>query len=231
MKKRRGFTLAELMMAVFIFSFVAASLATIYSTANRHMFQNYRRNIVKTGVLVSMRAIQNNLSVATRVDLPLLNEQGTVLAFAVNVDQGQPPGYLGCYPISAADQASWHYFCLANDPLIPGSRSLYYHTGTIAGGPPCGDTAALNWDPNTGYAVPVCGPGGGGKVTLLMQYVPPDPYKPFSRRASEGINEHDTVRVTLRSVWSASGRGFGSSQRDVDFSLDSVVKLNRSREP
>jgi len=66
MKEREGFTLAELVLSVFIFSFIAASLATIVSTTNRHMFQNYRKNIIKTNILISLRSIQNNLSVATR---------------------------------------------------------------------------------------------------------------------------------------------------------------------
>ena len=87
MKNRAGFTLAELILSVFIFSFIAASLATIVSTTNRHMFQNYRRNVLKTNVLLSMRRVQNNLSVATRIDLPLAGARNTSLAFAVNVDQ------------------------------------------------------------------------------------------------------------------------------------------------
>jgi len=70
MRSRRAFTLVELIIAVFIFSYIAASLATIYSTTNRHMFQNYRRNVIKTDVLVSMRSIQAGLTAATRLDLP-----------------------------------------------------------------------------------------------------------------------------------------------------------------
>ncbi len=218
MTKRAGFTLAELILSVFIFGFISASLATIVSTTNRQMFQNYRRNIIKTNILLSMRAIQNNLSVATRVDLPAIGAQGNVLAFAVNVDQMD-----GCYPVSAGDTASWHYFCLAG-------TSLYYYSGTIntGGASPCGNPYPSLWNANTGYAVPGCGGNGG---TLMMENVSPPPSVGtlFSRRPADGVNEADTVRVALRTFWSAAGRGFGSSQRDVDSTLDSVIKFNRSR--
>lgn len=225
MKEREGFTLAELVLSVFIFSFIAASLATIVSTTNRHMFQNYRTNIIKTNVLISMKAIQNKLSVATRVDLPAAGAVDTRLAFATNVDQNT-----GCYPVYAAAPApAWHYFCLAN------SR-LYYYTGPVNGGVnACGTPAPTIWCLNNPavngcYTVPACGGGGG---TLLMENVLPS--LPggalFSRRPADGVNEVDTVRVWLRSQWipSAPGRGLGAAQRDVDTTLDSVIRFNRSQ--
>lgn len=227
MKKREGFTLAELVLSVFIFSFIAASLATIVSTTNRHMFQNYRTNIIKTNVLISMKAIQNNLSMATRVDWPTraippaapgINDSGTVLAFAQNVDQNT-----ACYPVNAAAPASWHYFCMAG-------TSLYYYTGQINGGGACGTAAPAIWNSGTGYAVPACGGAGG---TLLMENVVPS--LPggalFSRRPADGVNEVDTVRVWLRSRWipSAPGRGLGAAQREVDTTLDTVIRFNRSQ--
>ena len=95
MKHRTGFTLVELMIAVFIFGYIAASLSTIYSTSHSYLFQNYRNNIIKTGVLLSMRAIQNNLPAATRVDAPAAGAAGSVLAFAVNVDK-----VTSCYPVN-----------------------------------------------------------------------------------------------------------------------------------
>lgn len=233
MKIREGFTLAELVLSVFIFSFMAASLATIVSTTNRHMFQNYRTNIIKTNVLISMKSIQNNLSVATRVDLPTRNgsatDSGTVLAFATNVDQNT-----GCYPVyAAAPPPAWHYFCLAGS-------SLYYHTGPVNGGvTACGNPAPTIWcgnSPIAGNCYPACGPNNGG--TLLMESVLPS--LPggalFSRRATDGVNEVDTVRVWLRSQWIAAapvtaGANFRASQRDVDTTLDTVVRFNRSALP
>lgn len=225
MRIRKGFTLAELVLSVFIFSFIAASLATIVSTTNRHMFQNYRSNIVKTNVLITMKAIQNNLSVATRVDLPKPNAAGQILAFALNVDQNQNQTS-GCYPIIASAPASWHYFCMANG-------NIYYHRGVIntAGATPCGSPAPSMWA-DGGYLVP----GGCAGGTLMMQSVVPalPGGALFSRRTSDGVNEMDTVRVLLRSNWiaaspAAAGANFRSSQRDVDSSLDTVIRFNRSQ--
>ncbi len=230
MKKRQGFTLAELVLAVFIFAYMSASLATIYGTANRHMFQNYRKNVIKTNVLLSMKTIQNNLSVATRIDLPAPGAQGDVLAFATNVDN-----LTGCYPVNQTSASAnppnlpaWHYFCLASDPATPGFRSLYYHTGNLPGGTACGSPAATIWCSNNPvangcYAVPVCG-SSGGTITKLMQYASPLTTF-YSRRPAEEINEANTVRVTLRSYWPAPA--FGSGQRSVDFSLDNVIMVNR----
>lgn len=218
MKNRDGFTLAELILSIFIFSFIAASLATIVSTTNRHMFQGYRKNIIKTNLLLSMKAVQKNLSTATRVDAPAAAGAGTTLAFAENVDQNT-----GCYPILAGPPAKWHYFCL-------NSNKLYYYTGNIGynAATGCGTAAPAIWNPGTGYAVPGCGGGGG---TMLMDNVLPTlpSANLFSRLPADGINEIDTVRVLLRSRWVAAGSGMGASQRDVDSTMDSVVRFNRTK--
>lgn len=222
MKDRKGFTLAELVLSVFIFSFIAASLATIVSTTNRHMFQNYRKNIVKTNVLLAMKRIQNNLAVATRLDAPLPGTAGNVLAFAVNIDQGRAaPTYPGCYPIIAGPPASWHYFCLAGG-------NLYYHTGTLNtnGMTPCGNPAASTWGTG-GYTVA----GGCASGQLLISNVIPmlTGTTLFSRHTSDNVSEADVVRVKLRSQWLATGAGLGGSQRDVDFRLDTALKFNISK--
>ena len=244
MKTRPGFTLAELLLAVIIFSFMMTSLATIYSTANRNMFQNYRANIVKTNVGIAMRAIQNTLVGATRLDTPIYGASGNILAFATNVDQNT-----GCYPVntdasssrliqgvylSAASPPAWHYFCVAQDATTPGVTALYYHTGLIPLGPPgtgCDSATPAIWDRNGANGYPAfCGFEGGGTVTLLMQIkdnsapvvIPPL----FSRSNADNVYEKDLVLVRLRSYWSASSRGFGKSQRDVDFSLASAVKAS-----
>src|ERR1035437_10370770 len=95
MKTRPGFTLAELVIAVLIFGFMSTSLATIYSTANRHMFQNYRNNMIKSNVSLALSDIRHNLQQATRVDIPAVGAGGNVLAFTSNVDQ-----LTGCYPVN-----------------------------------------------------------------------------------------------------------------------------------
>ncbi|MGD9641550.1 MAG: type II secretion system protein J [Elusimicrobiales bacterium] len=231
MKNSRGFTLVELMVAIFIFSFMAASMATIYSTAHRHMLQNYRGNTVKTTMLLGMRAIQNNLSAATRIDAPAFGAQGNVLDFATNVDR-----LTGCYPVNLAAAAvsrpAWHHFCLGNDTAMPGTQALFYHTANLpVSNIPCGQPGSPVW--NGVYPVPLgsCGANMGGQtVVKLSQYVAPLPGQMiFSRRPAERINDSATVRVRLRSFWDASARGMGASQRDVDFSLDTVIAASVSR--
>jgi prepilin-type N-terminal cleavage/methylation domain-containing protein len=227
MKKRPGFTLAELMIAIIIFGFMITSLATIYSTSTRNMFQNYRGNAIKTNVGVAMRKIQNTLSVATRIDRPTktgaVTDAGNILAFATNVDQTS-----GCYPVGPGS-AAWHYFCVP-----AGGSILYYHTGAIPGGTGCAAAAPSTW--NGPYPVAFCGIGGGGTVTALMDNAAPNPVF-FSRRPTEivlvngvgvvtqGVTEQNTVRVMLRSFWAAAGN---KAQRDVDFTMDTVIQVNRS---
>ena len=232
MEKRRAFTLVELMVAIFIFSFMAASMATIYSTAHRHMLQNYRGNAVKSTLLLGMRAIQNNLSAATRLDSPAFGAQGNVLDFATNVDR-----LTGCYPVNLAAAAvtrpAWHHFCLGNDTALPGTQALFYHTANLpVSNIPFGQAGSPVW--NGVYPVPPgsCGLNMGGQTVLkLSQHVvPPLPGQSiFSRRSAERINDSATVRVRLRSFWDASARGMAASQRDVDFSLDTVIAASVSR--
>ncbi|MHB0994750.1 MAG: PulJ/GspJ family protein [Elusimicrobiales bacterium] len=231
MTNRKGFTLAEVVLALFIFGFMSMSLATIYATANRHMFQNYRRNTISTNADFAMKLLHNTLTTATRLDSPGPGASGTVLAFASNVDQAT-----GRYPINTAADADWHYFCVAPDNLDPSIAALYYHTGRLynrTGAAP--STNCLN----TGAPVfgiggyPACGPGGGGTVTKLLQHitVPPSPVEtrnPFSRAAADGVTEMPAVRIRLHSYWVAGVRGFGASQRDIDFVLDSLVTVNRA---
>jgi len=228
MAKRSGFSLPELVLAMFIFGFMSMSLATIYATANRHMFQGYRSSIIKTNGDYAMKAIQNNLSVATRLDFPAYGSGGNALAFATNVDQMN-----GCYPISQLDPAAWYYFCVTADAVMPGVSDLYYHTGPINGGTGCMVANPTTW---TGPYPAFCGPGGGGTVTLLMQYIVAPNVQAdaqsqfiFSRSAADGVREVPVVRVRLHSFWDAGARGFGSTQRNVDFTLDSLVSSNRTQ--
>ncbi|OGR62957.1 MAG: hypothetical protein A2X31_04265 [Elusimicrobia bacterium GWB2_63_22] len=240
MTYRKGFTMAELILAIFIFGFMSMSLATIYATANRHMFQNYRRNIIKTNADFAMKVLHNTLSTATRIDRPAYGAADNILAFASNVSQGlQAANSPGCYRISPPDPAAWHYFCVApdNTPGNAGLNNLYYHTGLIPGGAAgCMAAAPATWNGTGASGYPAfCGFGGGGTVTLLMQYVvpplPPRSQFTFSRAAVDGVREVPSVRISLRSFWVAANRGFAANQRDVDFSLDSLITINRASLP
>lgn len=227
---RPGFTLAEMILALFIFSFMAASLATIYATANRHMFQNYRNNTIKTNADFAMKVIQNKLAQATRIDVPAAGAAGNQLAIAENVDQAS-----GCYPIQYGVPVVWHYFCTAADSIDPSVVDLYYHTGQISSGGGsngCQSDAPTIWGAT--YPVPTCGLSSPGQtVTILMQYVE-NPAggsgRLFSRSSLDGIIELDLLSVNLRSHWEAATRGFGTKQRqrDIDFTIRSVQKVNRA---
>ncbi len=121
------------------------------------------------------------------------------------------------------------------NPKMAGLNSLFYHTGTIGGGTGCAAAAPTLWVPS--YPAPAACGSSGGTITLLMQAAVPNPVF-FSRRNLEvkmvngvaknvvGVTEHDQVLIMLRSFWSASNRGFGKAQRDIDFGLESNVRVN-----
>lgn len=216
MKKRFGFTLIELVVGILISGFIAVSLATIYSTANRHIFQNYRGNTVKSDVSLGMRAIRNVMAQATRIDQPVINNSGTRLLVASNVDQ-----LTGCYPIGPGP-ATWHLFCT----LTNGSNiQLYYHTGNYPNVCACPGPVPPPCAQGNPAVSTICGSSGG---TLLTQFL--NTTSVFSRSwALDDIPMNDSlsVRVKLRAIWSAQGRGYGSVQRDVDYALDSAFSVSR----
>lgn len=213
--KRAGFTLIEVVVATLIFGFMLTSLAVVYSTATKHMSQNYRLNTCKSAASVAMKTITSRLQEANRIDAPLPNADGPRLAFAINVDQADQGG---CYPINPQAAASWHYFCLLGD-------KLYYHTSAIAGGGGCPGGAA--W----GSTYPAfCGPGGGGTVTLLAEYVVPIPAVPlFSRRTN--LYSNSLVNINLRIFWDpetnalAGGRDFRRISRTIETTLNTTVRV------
>jgi len=214
MKQKKGFTLTELFIALMIFSFMATSMVTIYSTITRHMFQNYRQDVWKISTALAMRTIQQNLLAATRIDLPAVGGWSNDLRFAVNIDQ-----LTGCYPIKPGDPVTWHRFYLT------GSQ-LFYCSGNIAGGTGCASTAPSLWAPNYACAsAPVLlldhVTTWTGMVTMPL----------FSRQSAQGVNEKGAVAVNLRIHWDPSiltvPGNLSASQHVIDYSLKTVVKINR----
>ena len=215
MKKRRGFSLVEITAATLISSFIAVSLATIYSASNRHIFQNFRSNTIKSDVSLGMHAIRNVMAQATRIedDAPTLGSDGSRLELAVNVDQ-----LTGCNPISSfeAEMPAWHLFCTSGG-------NLYHHTGvypTVAG-PACGcpnNCATVNPAHTT-----VCGTGGTLLTKFLDETIPV-----FSRVAGDIPSGNPmAVRVLLRARWSPPA-SLTASQRAVDHTLSSIFMVSRS---
>ena len=214
-KFRKGFTLAELVIATLIFGFMAASLTTIFSTAHKHMFQNYRMNTFKSNASVAMKTLTARLQEANRIDLPGPGASGDTLAFVVNVDQ-----LTGCYPVNPSESVTWHYFCRSGvvTAACPSGSCLYYHTGPINGGG-AGCPNGPFWAGS--YSVS-CG-NFGGTVTQLASFVNfASPL--FSRQGN------DLVNINLRVYWDpAAGLhsgNFSTTDKIVDTTLKTTVRVN-----
>ncbi|MFA6433894.1 MAG: prepilin-type N-terminal cleavage/methylation domain-containing protein [Elusimicrobiales bacterium] len=216
-----GFTLIELVVAVFICGFMVLALVTIFSTAHKHLFQNYRLNAFRSGATLAVKDISARLAEANVVDQPAANAAGNTLAFAVNVDR------MGrCYPLNRGEETRWHYYCYAPGATArcPGG-CLYHHTGLIAAAaavPPESDCPSGRVWP-AAYPVPICG-AAGGTITLLATYVQPTPTI-FSRTGNDLIN------VNLRVFWDPRARAtalhnFAATDKPVDFTLNTTIKAN-----
>lgn len=192
---RPGFTLAEMMIAVAISGMLLASLAAIHATSTSHMYQNYRQNLVKNEATNTMKTVMSRLGAATRIDRPTPGNSDNILAIAENVDHLPTR----CYPIRAGQPVTWHYFCryTAANSFCRSGNCIMYHTGTVAGGPGCPNTATATAMPYPGF----CGPGGGGTVTRLMDHLDISGGSVFSRRSADGVNERSAVRVRVGVRW------------------------------
>jgi Tfp pilus assembly protein PilV len=244
LKTREGFNLVELVIATLLFGFMMMSLATIYSTANKHMFQNYRQNTVKSNASMAIKTITARLFEANKIDVPAIGASGNILRFADNVDQTS-----NCYPINNAvttvPPVSWHEFCLYSAApnyttpgvACPSGSCLYYHTGSIpvnnVTNPGCPDGPA--WSgvyPNSPPGL--CGVAlAGTTVTLLASFV----YVPaggaiFSRTGPAG---NTVVNISMRIKWDpadpanhASGHDFSTTGKAIDTTLTTSVRVGRS---
>lgn len=224
MKKRPAFSLIELIVATCITGFMALSLVTIYTTANRHMFQNFRSEKVKSDVALGMRAIRNAVGQATRITEPDVNTTGTTLLVTTNIDQ-----LTGCYPIQPLQPVTWHYFCTATvaDGTPPRNNiGLYYQTGDHGGSCSCPPAAGC-----TAPAPPLAACTSGQRLTAYLTTA-----SIFSRTFGDiPLNDSLSVRVRMRSTWTPAGiatgagaYGLAATQRPVDYTLDSIFSVTRS---
>ena len=214
-KKDKGFTLIELMVAVFIFGLVLAALATIYGTSHRHLMQNFRENVVKNSLSLAFKTIQQELSTATRIDAPPNGGVGDILAFARNISRDLDAVTGGCYPIDAntpsPTPAYWGYVCLTP------AGELYFHKGIAGGGTGgCPATGGTPWT-STSYGV-VCGDASG--TALLKNAVCTGGC--FRRNSIEGESEQVRIRLTVDRPATATGR-------EINVTLDTVAKINMSK--
>jgi hypothetical protein len=248
-RNRKAFTLVELLVSTLIFAFMVMSMTTIYTTANNHLFQTGRQNVVKSNSSVAVKAISQMLSMANRIDAPAAGASGNILAFAINVDQ-----LSGCYPINRVESASWFYICYAPavTPECPLGRCLFAHVGLIPGGQGCPApgpvTSAGIWQPlwplnetpprSPAYPPVACGVGSGEMVTMLSSFVEASAGSPiFARRSAPGESA-DLVDVSLRVLWDpenqpTAGHTFRTASnklaavRKIDHTLKTTIRVNR----
>jgi prepilin-type N-terminal cleavage/methylation domain-containing protein len=219
-KNKSGFTLTELLIAIIIFSFMMISLATIYATSNRHMFQSYRENVVKSNLNIAMKTIQNAISKATRIDEPSSGASSNSLKVATNVDNN------GCYPLVPGEDIEWHYF------YLDVTKKILYHRydsiSTSAGATPC-PTSGDIWNTNT-YST--------DNPETLLEYAVTDKDVMgedflFSRKQTstqpKEKTEPDQVRVVLRMDWQPpkyDDIDLTKAARPIQVTFDTTVKPN-----
>jgi prepilin-type N-terminal cleavage/methylation domain-containing protein len=211
---KQGFTLIELMIGIMIFAFISMSLSVVYSTANRHFMQNYRNDLYKNRLSLTMKFISTKIASATAIESPAVNNTSNVLAFYSNFVKSDnsltypSSGWnRGCRPDSSQN-VRWHYFCLS------GNR-LFYHTGTINGVDVCPSYSNIsNWIGGIS-----CGSGG----VFLSDYIyVPSNYNAIFSRGSD--SEKNIVGVALRVFWYPSN--FRGVQRPVDEIRVSYFSVN-----
>jgi prepilin-type N-terminal cleavage/methylation domain-containing protein len=183
MKNKKGFTLIEMLIAVAIAALFFLSLTVIFTSAHKGMLNAYKNNVLKNKVTYAMTHIQDNLNVASRIDLDE-GDFNTVpcdigsaasdtvftvdyIAGAYNIDKDE-----GCYPMDINYSARIFFYCFA-DTDTDGSRELYYYERTIAGNP---NTYCPIVDPVNGFNYTVypqnsqCGnPQGGITPVMLLE--------------------------------------------------------------
>ncbi|OGS13618.1 MAG: hypothetical protein A2285_05945 [Elusimicrobia bacterium RIFOXYA12_FULL_57_11] len=209
MKNIPGFTLVELLVATMLTAFLGVSLVTIYSTANRHVFQNYRGNTIKSDVSLAMRAIRNVMAQANSIYEPASGNTGARLLVASNMDQ-----MTNCRP-SNLIVPKWHLFCTDTSGT---NIRLFYHSGNIA---------STCWCPGPCAApsIPVVTCSAGFQLAQFLDTT--DVFSRSSTLSHVPSGDLMSLRVQLRSVWTPSG-GYAAVQRPVDHRLTTIFSVSRS---
>ena len=221
MRKHSAFTLVEVLIAVMMSAYIALAMAAIYSTASRHMFQDYRSNIVKGNLGVAMRAINNAVTQSNRIDAPAPGTSGFTLAVVANMDQ-----LSNCAPIMAGQPVLVHYFCINAAAGIT-SLNYYYRTVNPPAACACPTTALAVGACNVTYPPTCAGPTPNWTYIKLADNMDTSASM-FSRVAGDYVNDNMSVGVNLRSIWTPT-LGLATTQRKVDFNLKSIYSVSRAK--
>lgn len=192
--KRRGrnggFTLVEILVAVFIFSMVMAGLSAIYSTAYRQGYRTLRDMHLKTGGARALREIQAELQTATLIEQPANGAAGSILSGFKNYMATYNPSdpYIR---ISQSEAVEWFYFCVSG----PFSGRCEDGVPTVYHKPMC-----LWRYSGTGTTVPIPAPANCGDApgVIVASGLTSDELGNgsfFSRSSADGVDERNQVRV------------------------------------
>lgn len=86
MKNNKGFTLMELLVAVFISSMVTIALVTIWKASSMQTSQGQRQSIIRNNLSILMRAIHRDITEADLLLAPsgLAGQEGNIIVLARN---------------------------------------------------------------------------------------------------------------------------------------------------
>jgi prepilin-type N-terminal cleavage/methylation domain-containing protein len=218
-QRQAGFTLVELLVAVAIFAMVVAGLSVIYSTAFMQGTGLLTDTRMKGSSAVAMRAIQNELAQATRLQLPAPGTSDNHLRGWTNMSpDGDPP----VRPDMNGDSADthWFHFCIQDQNMAgcgtaqnPVSCIFYYRGPDGAAWMSSGN---IN-DANCGTLV------DGVEPDLLASSivgVAPAAEGYFTRTSNSGVSEGNQVRVGFQM------RQFATvNSPPVEFAVDSTYNV------
>ncbi|MFH2204499.1 MAG: prepilin-type N-terminal cleavage/methylation domain-containing protein [Elusimicrobiota bacterium] len=215
--RRRGFTLIELMIAIFIFAMVIAGLSVIYSTAYRQGYRILRETRLRNMGLVAMRWIDKDLHAATRLDTPVLGGRNDVLSGFKNYAPTYEPAPNAWTQVAASENVSWFYYCVSDE--VPGRctaggqhepRCLWRYSGTGTAAPSIG----------------ACGVDSGGM--LLASKVEKDEMNNvFSRATGDDVQERNQVRVNFKMIIPA----LNIQSPMIQHKVDSTFNMEFSQSP
>jgi prepilin-type N-terminal cleavage/methylation domain-containing protein len=217
LSNKKGFTLAELLTVVVIFSIIALTLVILWSTSYRYMSTSYKGDRIKGNMLIALRRIQADLDQATRVDYPNTGTpQGSVLAGATNIDRD------GCYPINPTEgNGNTFYYCFSTPEENPtykqNEMKLYRYEYDPGTGPGCPLADGVTGWEDTSYpalSVSECGDSGTNATAELIVSGLTDAYFSIDQIAN-------TVKVYMRSYKPAI-----ENSRPVDTFVETDLRAN-----